>query len=169
MPPPVGPQQNTTPVRYNAYNDEFETNSSGSTTSLPKNEDNSVTFVINNKSYQFVEFTDSKGEKNSGYLISVSGTDKVKFYQREKVILEKEVFPNSSYDSYKAANYRKDKPTYFISLNSGIVAMPTRAKDFSKLFPGKEKQVLEIIKSNKISLDNTDHFGQLSTLLQSVL
>ena len=41
---------------------------------------------------------------------------------------------------------------YFIGLGNGnIVEMPTKKKELLKMFPNKEKEIEEFLKSNKIS------------------
>lgn len=170
MPAKVSNEEKSIPVRYNVFTDEFETNSSGEIATLPKNAATQIQYIVSNKQYVFVEFTDTKGEQSSGFMQLVSGNDKVKVYQKDKIILEKEVHPNSSYDSYKAANYKKEKPSFYIALGeNGIVPLPRKAKDFSKLFPGKEKQIQDLIKSNKLQLDEPESFPTLITTLSPIL
>ena len=172
LPAKLSTATNTVLLRYNAYSDYFEMNSptEGATKNLPKDPATEITFVSTNKTYALVDYTTDKGDQETGYLYVINDNDKVKFYKRERIVLQPESFPNNSYQTYKAANYKKvDDELYVFVQGRGIVPFSSNKKQFAKLIPGKDKEVLDYIKQNKISLDKEHDLVKLGAYLQTIL
>lgn len=159
-------------LRYNGFTDLFEKkpNADAETgVTINPEYDTAIIFTGSSKKYVYVDYTSEKGEKMTGYLNVISDNGKVKIYARERVIKEAEVFPSNSYQTYKAANFKKVDPVFYIDLgNSMIVEMPTNRKEFSKQFGPREKDVLTFIKSNKVDLENTQNLLELSNFLNTL-
>ncbi len=171
MPARVSNTQNTMMLRYNAYSDYFEMNDpqAEETKNLPKTDGVIITFVNNNESYTLVNYKTKKGESINGYLNIISDNPKIKIYKRESVILQPEVYPNSSYGTYKAANYKKADDEFYIKINDGEAVYIDGKKDVSKLVPAKSKDILDFIKKNKIDLEDEIGLQKLGSYMETIL
>lgn len=171
MPAQVTGYDNNIMVRYNAYSDYFEikNDQSDQVQNLPKNPEVEVTLVSTKSTYKVFEYKNEKGETNYGYLNVISEGPKVSFYKRESVTLQPEFFPSNSYQSYKAANYKKADDEYYIKINDEIVYLPSKSKHFAKMMDNNDKEVKTFIKKNKIDLEKEQDLVKLAGYLETIL
>jgi len=171
MPAKLSNNENPVLVRYNAYSDFFEVSNpqKENQTTLPKDPNVKITFVSTRESYVYTPYTNKKGEAVSGYLNIVSDTPNVKIYKKESIMLQPESFPENSYQSYKAANYKRSDDEFFVKVkDQGIVYLEGK-KELAKLAPEKSKEILEFVKKNKIDLEEEQDLLKLGEYMQSIL
>lgn len=139
-------------LRYNAFYDEIEIEHNGQILFLNKEENLEVFFRELNKNYVCLRYSDGK-DNVFGYLAVVYQGQKYKVLVKENV----ELFIGNKTDMTRggsAEQYRKMKLKYFIKTEIGFFEMPNSKKKFAALFKGKEKAILDYMKSNKISLND---------------
>lgn len=158
-------------LRYNAYSDLFEVSNpqEQSVKVLPKQPNVIVTFSQNNESYVYETYKTEKGETVTGYLNIISDNPKVKIYKRERIYLQQGSVPANSYQTAKAPAYKKAADEYYVKVADGEATFFDDKKDYAKLIPGKSKEVLEFIKTNKINVENATDLQKLAEYSASVL
>lgn len=172
MPAKVSGAQTTMMLRYNAYADNFEMNNPQGgdvPKALPKDPGSNITFVGDDKKYVVADYIKEDGETANGYLVVVSESPKVKIYKREHVSLIPESFPNNSYQAYKPANYKRADDEFYVKLGDKEATFFDGKKEFAKLVPGKNKEVLDYIKKNNIDLEKEADLVKLSDYVATIL
>lgn len=137
-------------VRYNVVKNEIEFKSKGESYKLVNSEDFVIVYSVINKTLRYLKY-EIDGNEEQGYLVEKTNNDKVNFYLKEviKYIPLKEA--SNPYDSDKPAHYKKENDLYLIGVDGKIKEMPSKKKEFLKLFPNKEKEIESFLKSKKIS------------------
>lgn len=171
MPTKVSNNDKTVLARYNAYADNFEISDpqTGSFNVLPKQDGVIITFVGTGEAYTAQQYKTSKGEVIAGYLNIVSETPNVKIFKRERVFLQPEVFPASSYQTYKPANYKKTDDEFYIKLKDQDAVYFSSKKELAKIVPEKSKEILEFIKKGKLDVEKETDLQQIGTYINSIL
>lgn len=158
-------------VRYNAYSDYFEMNNpqEGKTQVLPKQTGSTVTMNATGDVYAFQKYKTEKGEEINGYLNVVSDNPKVKIYKRERIYLQPGKVAVDSYQTSKAAAYKRADDEFYVQINGGEIVFVSGKKDIANLVPGKSKEVLDFIKKNKIDVEKETDLQQLSGYIETIL
>ncbi|MCO6148108.1 hypothetical protein [Flavobacterium sp. NRK1] len=171
MPARLSNSDKTVLARYNAYSDKFEISNplDGTNTILPLQKDVSVNFTSTGDTYVLQQYKTDDDEIINGYLNLVSDKPNVKIFKRERIYLQPEVFPASSYQTYKPANYKKVNDEFYISLKGQDAVYFSSKKDLAKLIPAKSKEILSFIKKNKLDLDKEADLEQLGNYLDGIL
>lgn len=158
-------------LRYNAYTDDFEISNpqEQSVQILPKEANIDVVFPSQDKKYTYTDFVKKDGAKTSGYLVVLSDNPKVKIYKKETITMTAEYFPTNSYQTYKPANFKRAKDEFYVKVGNEEAVYFDGKKDFAKLVPGKNKEVLEFIKKNSLSLDKDTDLQKLGQFTGSIL
>lgn len=171
LPARVSNNDKTVLARYNAYADNIEISDpiAGTTSVLPQQKDVTVTFNNTGDSYSLQQYKTKDEELKTGYLSVISDKENVKIFKREKIFLQPEVFPASSYQSYKPANYKKLDDEYYVKIKDQDAQYFSGKKDLAKLFPAKTKEVLDFIKKNKLDLEKPADLEKLGDFLNSAI
>jgi len=167
MPAKISNQDKTVLARYNAYADNFEISdpAEGSQKVLPHQKDVTITFVSTRETYALEEYKTDKDEIKTGYLNVISDNPNVKIYKRSRVFLQPEVFPASSYQTYKPAAYKKMEDEFYIKIKGEGAVYFSGKKDLAKLVPSKSKEILDFIKKNKLDLENAKDLEQIGAYI----
>lgn len=158
-------------VRYNAYHDNFEKMDpkSGSFSPMPKTPEGRIKLTGEKKEYALVGYVTKKKQPVNGYLIVLSEAPNATIYKKESIALIPRQESQNSYSQTKPATYKRAGDEFYIKTGtSAITPMPDNKKDFAKLFPGKEKAILDFIKQNKIDLDKDQDIVKLGSYLQTI-
>lgn len=158
-------------VRYNAVDDEFEENNSlkQTTGTLPKTDGQIITFTGSGKAYTLQQYKTDDNEVIDGYL-NVISNGKVKIYKRERIFLQEGKQSKNSYQSAKAPEYKRASDEFYVLLPGSTQAnFFDGKKDFAKLIPGKEKEVLDYIKTNKLDLEKDADLQKLATFVETLV
>ena len=163
-------------VKYDAVLDEIIVkNDSGNESqvfALPKNgrRDILITLMSENKTYQIFDYINENSEKTSGFFVIVNNPiASVKILKKEIIKFYEERVATSGYDKSRPAEYRRINDSYFIKINDDpAIEFSTNKKDFAKLFPKHEKQVLSYIKSEKINLKEELDLKKLALFLNQL-
>lgn len=158
-------------ARYNAYIDNFEISDpvAGTNKVLPLQSDVTITFNATGDVYSVQQYKNEKDEVKTGYLSLVSDKPNVKIFKKEKVSLQPEVFPASSYQTYKPANYKKSDDEFYIKIKDQDAVYFSGKKDLAKLVPAKSKEILDFIKKNKLDLEKEADLEQVGAYLDGNL
>lgn len=156
--------------RYNAFEDQIEfKNSEDVAQYLVGKKGGTVSTTDKKTTYEYNDYTTSKNESKTGFLNVVSSNPNVKIYVSDKIYLQAESKASSGYATSKPPTYKKATPEYYIKIKENpIVFMTTKKKDFAKLFPGKENEVNNYIKENKISLTDEQDLKKLAGFLNGL-
>lgn len=157
-------------IRYNAYSDELETKINNEVMVIQPQENTVFKLISNEASYTYVAYKDKNNDMKQNYLVLLTDNPKVKIFKRERITLIPEQHPTGGYQKYKAPEYKKLNPEYYIQLNNGeIVYFSTKKSDVIELIPGKEKEIKQFLKENKISTSDEEDFTQLGAYLSSLI
>lgn len=171
MPARVSNNDKIVLARYNAYADNFEINDPQAGTSSILSMQNGVTITFNStgESYTIQQYKTDKDEVKTGYLNIVSDRPNVKIFKRERVFLQPESFPASSYQTYKPAHYKMLDPEFYVKVKDQDALYFSSKKDIAKIFPAKSKEILEFIKKNKLDLEKEVDLQQLGTFIDGII
>lgn len=172
MPAKVTGSEDIVLVRYNAYLDQFEvSNPQAQTESVLKGESGTdVVFSGSGTTYSYVEYKDEDGEVDNGYLILVSSSPKIKIFKSEKIFLQEGAPSKNSYQPAKAPILKHADTEFYVLLpNKTQATYFDGKKDFAKLVPGKEKEVLNYIKSNKLDLEKDTDLAKLGSYVETLI
>jgi len=158
-------------LRYNAYADHFEMSNpqEQNVKSLPKMDNVTITFTNSGEVYALQNYKTDNGEAINGYLNIISDNPKIKIYKRERVYLQQGTTAGNSYQTSKAPAYKKASDEFYVKVGDAEATYFDGKKDFAKLVPGKSKEVLEFIKSNKINLENAIDLQKLGQYTNGIL
>ncbi|MFA5619511.1 MAG: hypothetical protein WDA08_04300 [Weeksellaceae bacterium] len=151
-------------TRYNAFKDEMEFNSQG-TTLILTGKLNETAVVFPNKKYVYVNYKDGKTYV-TGYLVELVHGSKSTLYKREKISFIPGVVPKTSYDREIPDEYRRRDDVFLMKSENGEISdFPTNKKRFAKLFGADESKILDFINDSGLSLRNEN---DLITLFQFI-
>lgn len=172
LPAHINGSKEVSTVRYNAFNDQIEAKVNNEELVLTKQEGQVIKMVDNqNTTYELLSYMDENGDIMNGYLILLTGEDKnVKIYKRERVYLQPEQHAKNSYQTYRAPMYKKASTEYYIKIKDGIVStVPSKKKDLSSLIPGKEDEIKDFVKENRISTSDEEDLKKLGVYLNTLM
>lgn len=155
-------------IRFNPYNNTMEYNNDNQEVVLTKDKNTLVEF-LNGATYKLLTYKDKNSRSKEDYMKSIYDTPEVGFYKLEKVDLIPAKVPTNSYDQAAPAEYRRAKDEYFMKLGENTFVAPTKSKDIIKLFPGKEKELKEYFKSNKVNFMDDADLIKLGRYITSIL
>lgn len=152
-------------LKYNAYLDEMEFEMDGTNYHLSK--DIYPEVQILNTKYLYTTYKEGK-ETVHGFLVVIREAENLSFYKKEMKTLIPAKTASTGYDRSSPAKYKSLDPVYYIGINGEIVELPKNEKKFAQLFGNNEKQVLDYIKTNKLSLKTEQDLIKLFIYLKSM-
>jgi len=172
LPAKLSNNENIILLRYNAYQDYFEMNDpqAQSVKQLPKDKGVIVTFNASGEAYTLANYKTEEGNSQLGYLNLIADGAKVKVYKRERVYLQPGKTSANSYQAAKAASYKKADDEFYVKIgNAAEASFFESKKDFAKLVPGKDKEVLEYIKKNNIDTEKATDLQKLAAFVETII
>jgi len=171
MPAKVSNGDKVVLARYNAYADNFEISDpqAGTTSILRMESGITITFNSTGEAYTIQQYKTNKDEVKTGYLNIISEKPNVKIYKRERVFLQPESFPASSYQTYKPAHYKKLDDEFYIKVKDQDAVYFSGKKELAKILPAKSKEILDFIKQNKLDLEKESDLQQLGVYLDGII
>ncbi|MCK7589819.1 hypothetical protein M0G43_04465 [Subsaxibacter sp. CAU 1640] len=163
-------------VKYDALLDEIlvkkEQGTESEAYALPKNgrQDISITLLSDNKTYQIFDYVNDTSEQSTGFFILLnSPIASIKLLKKETVRFYEERVATSGYDKSRPAEYRRLNDSFYIKINDQpAIEFSNNKKDFAKLFPKNEKEILDFIKSEKIKLKEESDLVKLGQYLNQI-
>lgn len=154
-------------ARYNAFTDKIEVKDEGV---LKPNKEITISSEDSKNNYVYVDYVDKENATQTGYLNLIKKNTKFNLLKRERIILEPASQPSNSYEQYRPARFKKMEPEYYYRIgDTAAQLLPKKKKDLEKLAPGKEKELNDFIKNNKISLSKEEDLIKLVVFLDSIL
>jgi hypothetical protein len=172
MPAKISGTDTTVLLRYNAYSDQFEISNPQEQSVKPLSEQNNTTisFVSSGDAYALENYKTEDKEEITGYLNIISDGSKVKIYKRERIYLQPGKASRNSYQTAQAPSYKRAEDEYYAKIgNATEASFFDGKKEFSKLIPGKEKEVLEYIKKNNIDIEKATDLQKLAAYVETIL
>lgn len=143
-------------IRYNAYQDEMEVRKNEKEYSLPKDFNNTITFINSKKEYAVFEYIEGETSKKGFFVVIFKGT-KISLTLKEKIKLLDEVHPNTGYEKYKPPTLKREKDKFYLAYKNNTTAkLPSKKKDFFNLFSTNSKAVQAYVKENKLGIKNQE-------------
>lgn len=143
-------------VRYNALRDEFEVKGDNNKAYALNRfrRDIIVELVAFKKSYQIHEYVERNGNDNFGYFdVLTPSNQNTVLLKKESIKFLKEKYATTTYGTARPARYERATDDFYLKFGEESAQLaPTNKKKFAMLFPGKEKQILDFIKSERIKL-----------------
>ena len=130
-------------ARYNIFSDEIEFKKDGKVMIVPKS-DLYTHFVFENG--EKIQLIDDK------YYINVYGLEDGFLYKKMKSKYQEFKKATSGYGDDKPAKFTNQTEAYYIGANNKLVEFPKNKEDFAKLFPEKNKEILDYLNKNKNKL-----------------
>jgi len=159
-------------VRYNAVRDDIEVKGEhNSAYSLNKyRRDITIKLLAQKKTYQNFMYVDSDNNQTFGYFVHISDPEaNVKLLKKEIIKFFDEKLQVTGYDTPQDAKFKRLADKYFIKKGKeNAVVIPSSKKEFAKLFPEHEKEVLAYLKSEKIKLKKEESLTQLFGFINSL-
>ncbi len=147
-------------VRFNALEGKVEVKmSSRQVIELPASEPHVLVLKDGSgKVYETHSYTDTKGHVRYSFFERIKQTENYTLYKQERIKYIKEV-KAGAYKEAEPAKFKMDSPVYFVTDrwrgSDDLVALPSRQKALIELFPGEAKAIKNLIKSEKLRLDNS--------------
>jgi len=154
-------------IRFNAHENFMEYKKDNEELILTKN-DNTLFEFSDGKTYELVTYTDRKGKESISYLNLIKKTGKISIYKLEKINFVEAKTASNSYDTSSPAEYKRASDSFFIKVGDKVSELPTRQKEYIKMFPGKDAEIKEYFKSNKINFKNDADLIKLATFLNTL-
>lgn len=154
-------------IRFNAHTNVMEYKKDNEDLILVKNNNPLIEFT-NGKTYELVSYTDKKGKEFDNYLSLIKNAGKISIYKYEKITYQEARPAQNTYDTGSPAEFKKASDTFFIKIGDVVSELPTKQKEYIKLFPGKEAQIKEYFKSNKINFKDDADLIKFATFLNSI-
>lgn len=154
-------------IRFNAHTNVMEYKKNSEDLILIK-KDNTLIEFNNGKTYELISIKDKKNTENETYLALIKKTENVSIYKFEKIIFIEARPAANTYDTGAPAEYKRSSDTFYIKIGDVVSELPTKQKEYIKLFPGKEAQIKEYFKSNKINFKDDADLIKFATFLNSI-
>jgi hypothetical protein len=139
-------------IRYNVYQDEMEMEKDGAPYYLPKSFGYTVSFINSNKLYQVYSLNSNEKVEPSFFLVLSVG-DKITLLAKERIRLNDAVKPKSGYDKYKPPTLEQIKNKFYIGYaNYSTAELPSKKKEFLKLFSSDSSTIEKFVKENKLGI-----------------
>lgn len=166
------------PARVNGGNQPFQIRFNANTNVMEYKKDNEELILIKNNNtlieftdgtgYELISYNDKKGKETETYLAIVKKTENVSIYKYEKINYVDARPAQNTYDTGSPAEFKRVSDTFFIKIGNTVSELPTKQKEYIKLFPNKEAQIKEYFKSNKINFKDNADLIKLAMFLNSI-
>ena len=135
-------------TRYDMYNYIIEFLKNGKPFILPKTANyDTILLTLTGKKLKLID---------TGYYFIVYEGKKYNVFKKIKSKFQPFEKAKNGYTEDKQAMFYNLPETFFIILNDKLTALPKNKNSFASLFPEKEKNILKVIKKNKINLNNEE-------------
>ena len=155
-------------ARYNANLGEMQIQRENDTIALFNSEDYEITFTLRKKVYKTYNYSNKQGDLKQGFLVVLKEIDSISLLKEELVQFIESKPALTGYDKAKPAEYKRLNDVYYYKTGDKVLLLPSKRKDFLKLFPDNSEKIKAYIKENKINLKDEDDLikivGYLSTI-----
>lgn len=160
-------------MRYNGGKDEMEyilDENGKKDTLVLKKADQLKTIIFKNKNikYEYVPYTNAKGESIYGYLVVLSEKNNVTLYKQESIVLMPAKEAANSYQSSSPARYVRSEDRYYIKTVNGTSPFPDSKKKLLALYPDKKSAIETYLKENKTSFKKESDLIKLTAFIATM-
>lgn len=152
------------PVRYNSYKDEIEFKKGENVQVVPKQKEFSR-ITIKNTLQTIVNLETS--DALQGYFFELV-FGKIALYKKERTIFKDEAPATNSYASPKPAEFIKQDPIYYISVDNSFIKKPKNQKEIIEALPNLKNQISIFFKNNKIKFNKEEDLIKLVNYLNQL-
>lgn len=155
-------------IRYNNFKDVMEYEQKpGEYLELIKDQNYIVAFR-NGETYHYKKYNDSKGKALDGYLLLLGQDENVALYRNNKKELQEARKAQNSYAQDTPATYVDKRVEYFIEKDGKVIPIENKSREFQKAFPGKENEIKDFFKKNKINFENKSEVNKLLQFVKTL-
>lgn len=145
-------------MRYDAYSDEMEMDTTEDIRYLLKKPKMEVSFLNNNKTYGLY----STNENNNGFFVIILKGDKFSLLLKEKVIFIDETVAETGYEKYVPPTLKHVQDKLYIGYSNNTAnEFPQKKKEILALFSSKSKEVEKYAKEQELGFKNTEDIIQI--------
>lgn len=148
-------------ARYNAYTDNMEVSplDDAVTYYFLKKEPNFFYVVLNEKKYRAYEY-----DEGIGYFIILSKDDLNTYtlLKKESVEFKKAKKAESSFVTDSPDHFQRARDRYYLKIETRIVEIPRKKKDFYLLFGQAQQQIKEYIKQHSLKINKEEDLLKIS-------
>lgn len=152
------------PVRYNSYKDEIEFKKGENIQIVPKQKEFSK--IIIKEPLQTIVNLETNDNLQGYFFELVPG--KIALYKKERTVFKDEAPAINSYASAKPAEFIKQDPVYYISINNTFIKKPKNQKEIIEALPNLKDQINTYFKSNKIKFNKEEDLIKLVNFLNQL-
>jgi len=136
--------------------------------SLPKTFNKPITFLHNQKQYQVFEYIEGDSSKK-GFFNLLFNSEKISLLLKEKIILIPEIKAKTGYDKYQPPTLSRSKDKLYIGYKNNTTSeLPSRKKDFFKVFSSNSKVIEEYAKKNKLGIKDKNDLIKIFEYYNSI-
>lgn len=152
--------QGTYLVRYNGVNEEMELKAGNAIKIVPSEYVNEITLVKSKESYNSILV----GENKKIFALVIWSNQKDDFlFARHKVSFKEGKKAENSLTQDLLPTYTRQKDIYYLKFAKGkIIELSSRKKKFYAAFKGKENDVKDFVKKQKLKIDNPDDLKKIA-------
>nr|WP_297308955.1 hypothetical protein [uncultured Flavobacterium sp.] len=154
-------------IRFNAHTNVMEYKKDNENLILVK-KNNTLFEFSDGKVYELISHTDKKGKETDDYLVVVKKDINASIYKLERVTFTEARPASNTYDTATPAQFKRATDTYFLKIKDVVTELPTKTKEYIKLFPSKEAEIKAYFKANKINFKDEADLIKLTTFLNSI-
>ena len=158
-------------VRYNVFGDEMEfRGTDNKILALNKNKISAeVTFLDTNITYSLFEYKEDDDLVSRGYFTRLNPTGANIILKKNVVVFLKEKESKTGYYPYRPPMYKKVKDRIYIKLENEMPVLLTQNKrKLSKLFRGREKEIINFLNKERINLSKDKDLIKFSNYLNNL-
>ncbi|WP_026776696.1 hypothetical protein [Polaribacter sp. Hel_I_88] len=150
-------------LRYNMYRDEMEFSKNDQLLYLKKINDRTIVFQNLNTKYKLFELNN-----DLKYFI-VHNEGKNQLLSRQTVTYQEEKPPVNSYVAGKKADFIRNDDIFYIKFdNNSIIEVPSNKRKFYAIFDGKESEIKNYMKSNRLNNKDLEDLKKIVTYFNSL-
>lgn len=154
-------------MRYNIYNDEIEIEISDENIIVSLQKSSNYSCKINNDTFRYLDYTDSKNEVKNGYLQELYKS-KQSLMLKYNCIYQSEQIGKPPMFKVTPAKFLIKK-TYYILQDDKLVLIPSKSKTFLDLFGIHKTKVKTFIKSSKLKANKEKDLIKIINFYNSLL
>ena len=155
-------------VRYNNQADEIEIEYADKILILPKKPEYGKVSLRNGKTITLVNYLDVRKANIYGYLYEILVGKKVNLYLKERSVIIPEKESQNGYDAPSPARYSRTNDEYYFTYKENIVSFPDSKKELLALYPDKQKEIEDFLKTNKLKFKSEADLIKIATFLDSL-
>ncbi len=158
-------------LRYNAFADEVEIQKTETENGaiLKDLQFNIISMNFGKYKLRLLNYKNAKNEGVYGYLVEVFNANDFSLLRRDKIILENEKMPKTSFEPYYPAKFVKVKNEFYIEKkDKSVLPMPKNKKELEAVFPNQMGEIETFFKNKNYSFKEEQDLIEISKFIATL-